>query len=171
MVRNLLPCIAVVACFMLQADAFDSSAIEDEGLGFFVDFSDDSQKEIDAANSMDNVNVTGAWSIDLIGNPQEKMKLYLIDNDGAINGQGIIISGDKTMKATANGSISGKKMILAVVPIGVQDLYNLNLSLSSLKGGKYFVRQADRASRSGDFTFSVSANIFKSSSITNEWNL
>lgn len=171
MIHKLFPCIAVLACLLLQADATDSSTMEDEGLGFFVDFSDNSQKEIDAANSMDNVNVTGVWSIDFMGEPQEKMKLHLIDNDGVISGQGIIISGDKTMKTTVNGSISGEEMSLAMLPTGVEDLYSLNLSLSSLRGGKYFVHQADGANRSGDFTFSVSANIFKSPSETDEWNI
>ena len=171
MIRKSLPCIAVVACLLLQVEAFDSSTMEDEVLGFFVDFSEQSQKEIAAANSMDNVNLTGVWSIDLLGQPQEKMKLYLIDKDGTISGQGVIVERDETAKATANGSVIGETISLTVMPAGRQDSYSLNLSLSSLKGGKYTVRQADGSSRSGDFTFSVTSNIFKSSFAASEWDV
>lgn len=170
MIYKLLPCIAVVACFLLQADALSSTIMEDEGLEFLEDFSDASQKEIDADNSMDNVNVTGFWSIDLLGEAPEKMKLQLVDNDGAINGQGVIITGNETEKATANGSIFGVKMNLSVVPLGVPNLYKLNLSLSSLDAGEYTVYQADGGSRSGNFTFAVSSNIFKPASAVAEWD-
>jgi hypothetical protein len=164
MIYKLLPCIAVVACFLLQADALASKIMEDEGLEFLEDFSDASQKEIDADNSMDNVNVTGFWSIDLLGETPEKMKLQLVDNNGAISGQGVIIAGNETEKATANGSIFGVKMNLSVVPLGVPNLYKLNLSLSTLDAGEYTVYQADGGSRSGNFTFAVSSNIFKPAS-------
>ena len=171
MIYKLLPCIAVIACYLLQADALAPTMMEDEGLGFLDDFSDESGKEIAAANSMENVNVTGAWSIDLMGEPQEKMKLYLVDNDGVISGQGSITALDETIKATANGSAIGEKMNLTVVPAEVQDLYRLNLSLSSLKAGEYTVYQADGSNRSGKFTFSVSTNIFKPASAVAEWDL
>ena len=171
MIYKLLPCIAVIASFLLQADALAPTMMEDEGFGFLDDFSDESGKEIDAANSMDNVNVTGTWSIDLMGKPQEKMKLHLVDNDGIISGQGVIIERDETEKATANGSIIGEKMSLTVVPEGGPNSYKLNLSLSSLKTGEYTVYQADGGNRSGNFTFSVSSNIFKPASAVAEWDL
>jgi hypothetical protein len=164
MIYKVLPCIAIVACFLLQAVALASAIMEDEGLQFLEDFSDASQKENDADNSMNNVNVTGAWSIDLIGEPPEKIKLQLVDNDGAISGQGMIITRNQTEKATANGSIFGDKMNLTLVPLGVSNLYKLNLSLSSLGAGQYTVYLADGGSRSGNFTFAVSSNIFKPAS-------
>jgi hypothetical protein len=170
MIYKLLQCMAVIACFLMQADALASTIMEGEGLEFLEDFSDASQKEIDADNSMDNVNVTGAWSIDLIGEPPEKIKLQLVDNDGAISGQGMIITRNQTEKATANGSIFGDKMNLTLVPLGVPNLYKLNLSLSSLDAGKYTVYQADGGSRSGNFTFAVSSNIFKPASAMAEWD-
>jgi hypothetical protein len=171
MIYKLLLCIAVVACLLLQANALPSTIIGDDSLEILEDFSDASQKEIDADNSMDNVNVTGTWSIDLMGETQELMKLQLVDNDGAISGPGVIITRNQTEKAIANGSILGDKMNLTVVPLGVPDLYRLNLSLSSLDAGKYTVCQADGGSRSGNFTFSVSSNIFKPASVVAEWDL
>ncbi|MCK9565869.1 MAG: hypothetical protein M0Q43_07465 [Methanothrix sp.] len=170
MIYKLLPCIAVVACFLLQANALPSAVIGDGRLEFLEDFSDASQKEIDADNSMDNVNVTGAWSINLMGETQELMKLQLVDNDGAISGPGVIITVNDTEKAIANGSIFGDKMNLTVVPLGVPNLYRLNLSLSSLDAGKYTVYRTDGGSRSGNFTFAVSSNIFKPASAVDEWD-
>jgi hypothetical protein len=119
------------------------------------------QLEADADNSLDNVNVTGAWSFDLKGKDPEKMKLYLIQNEDAVTGQGIIDRGNRTEKATANGSISGGNMRLTVMPMGVSNLYKLNLSLSTLAAGIYTSYMADGSSISGEVTFAVSSNIFK----------
>jgi hypothetical protein len=166
---KLLPGIAAIACLLLQADAL-SSTMEDESLGSFGDFSEASQKEIDADNSMDDVNVTGAWSIDLLGTPQEKMKLYLVQKNGVISSKGAVIEGNETARAIANGSIFGAMMRLTVVPSGVPNLYMLNLSLSSLAGGEYTVHQADGKIRSGKFTFAVHSNIFKPASAADEWD-
>ena len=120
--------------------------------------------EADADNSLDNVNVTGAWSFDLKGKAPEQMKLYLIQNEDVVMGQGVINRGNGTEKATASGSISGEKMSLTVMPVGVSNLYKLNLSLSSLAAGTYTAYMADGSSRSGEVTFAVSSNIFKPAS-------
>ena len=120
--------------------------------------------EADADNSLDNVNVTGAWSFDLMGKDPEQIKLYLIQNKDVVMGQGIINRGNGTKKATASGSISGENMSLTVMPEGVSNLYKLNLSLSSLAAGTYTAYMADGSSRSGKVTFVVSSNIFKPAS-------
>jgi hypothetical protein len=158
----------------MQADALSSSMTEDESLDFLVfpgDFSGERQREIEADNSMHEVNVTGAWSIDLLGEPKEKMRLYLLQNCSLISGQGEIIGGENARKATASGSISGLEMRLKVVPAVGGDLYRLNLSLSSLAGGRYSVHQGDGGSRSGNFTFAISGNIFKAASGEEEWEI
>jgi len=169
MMRKILSSLAVLSGFLFLANALPSEMMEEESLDILGDFSDEMQKEIDADNSLDDANVTGAWSIDLMGEPREKMKLYLLQNGSLISGKGVIIQGDETVKATANGSISGLEMKLTVAPEGVPDLYRLNLTLSSLAGGQYAVHQADGDSRSGRFTFAVSADIFKTASAEDEW--
>lgn len=115
---------------------------------------------IPSSQELNHVNVTGAWSFDLMGKAPEKMKLYLIQNKEAIVGKGVIDRGNETKKATASGSISGEKMSLNVMPEGDSDLYRLNLSLSSLAAGTYTACMADGSSRSGKATFAVFANIF-----------
>lgn len=75
--------------------------------------------ETDADNSLDNVNLTGAWTLDLKGDAPEQMKLYLIQNEDVVMGQGVINRGNKTENATASGSISGQKLSLTVMPVGV----------------------------------------------------
>jgi hypothetical protein len=121
--------------------------------------------ETDADNSLDNVNLTGAWTLDLKGDAPEQMKLYLIQNEDVVMGQGVINRGNKTENATASGSISGQKLSLTVMPVGVLDLYKLNLSLSTLAApGTYAVYMGDGSSRSGEVTFAVSSNIFKPAS-------
>ena len=125
-------------------------------------------READADNSRDDVNVTGAWSFDLMGKTPEKMKLYLIQNKDVVAGQGVINRGNETEKATASGSISGENMILNVMPEGVSNLYKLNLSLSSLAAGTYTAYMADGSSRSGKVTFAVFANIFKPATVAED---
>ena len=164
MIYKILLCIAISACLLSQVEALPSNMIDSGRLDFLGDFSEQMQNDIDADNSMQNVNVTGAWFIELLGQPREKMKLQLLQNGSLIRGQGEIIEGEKAHEATARGSISGLEMSLNVLPEGAADSYDLNLSLSSLAGGHYLVHQADGASRSGSFTFAVSANIFKSAS-------
>jgi hypothetical protein len=39
---------------------------------------------MDADNSLDNVNATGAWSFDLKGKAPEQMKLYLIQKEDVV---------------------------------------------------------------------------------------
>ena len=168
MIYKILLCIAVFACLLSQAEALASEMMDSGRLDFLGDFSEQMQNDIDADNSMQDANVTGAWFIELLGQPREKMKLYLLQNGSLISGQGEIIVGEKTRKATARGSLSALEMNLNVLPEGVADSYNLNLSLSSLAGGHYFVHQADGGIRSGRFTFTVSANIFKAASESGE---
>lgn len=124
----------------------------------------ETQPEADIDNSLDNVNVTGAWSFNLKGDALEQMKLYLIQSKDQIIGQGVINTGNRMKNATASGSILGQKMSLNVMPVGVSERYELNLSLSSLDSGTYTAYLVDGSSRSGEVTFAVSSNIFKPAS-------
>ena len=171
MTYKLMSCTAMLACLLQQAGGLPSEMIEDRSHDFLGDFAEEMQKEIDADNSMDEVNVTGAWSIDLLGERREKIKLYLVQNGSLISGQGGIMEGEMTRTATASGLISGLEMNLTVLPEAVGDRYQLNLSLSSLAGGHYLAHQADGSSRSGRFTFAVSANIFRTGAPEDELQL
>lgn len=124
-------------------------------------FSAGPRTESDQVNSMDNVNVTGIWSLDLSGQPDEQMRLRLVQSGGMIMGQGTLIRGDETVNATVSGSASADILSLIVMPVGELDLYRLNLSLSTLSAGTYTAYMADGSSRSGEVTFSVSSNIFQ----------
>ena len=51
------------------------------------------------------------------------------------------------------------------MPLGVLDLYQLNLSLSALSAGTYTAYLADGSSRTGGVTFTASSNIFRPESV------
>lgn len=123
------------------------------------------QPESDAINSIDNVNVTGSWSFDLNGTDPEQMRLDLVQNKDVVMGQGMIIRKNKTENASVSGSLSGDKLSLIVMPLGVLDLYQLNLSLSALSAGTYTAYLADGSSRTGGVTFTASSNIFRPESV------
>lgn len=124
-------------------------------------FSAGPRAEADAVNSIDKVNVTGIWSLDLGGEPGEQMRLDLVQIGGIIMGQGALIRGGESENATVSGSLSGDRLSLVVMPVGVLRLYQLNLSLSTLSAGTYTAYMADGSSRSGKAAFSVSSNIFR----------
>ncbi len=92
------------------------------------------------------------------------MKLYLIQNKERIMGQGVMIRDNSERNATASGSILGTKLSLNVMPVGILDLYELNLPLSSLDSGTYTAYMADGSNTSGNVSFTVSTDIFQSGS-------
>ena len=159
--------ITVIALLLVQADAEPVDPLDPIQLGetMSMPLPQEPQPETDADNSLDDVNITGAWSINLKGKvPAEQMKLYLIQIDDTVTGKGVINRGNGTENVAASGSISEKNMSLTVKPIEVLDLYKLNFSLSSLAAGTYTVYMADGSNRSGKVTFSVTSNIFKPAS-------
>jgi len=152
--------IVVITFFLAQADAKLIDPLSPSQLG--------ESMSMPLSQELNHVNVTGAWSFDLLGKSPEKMKLYLTQNKDEIVGQGVIIRGKETEKATASGSISGEQMSLDIKPDRGSDQYKLNLSLSSLAAGTYTACMADGSSRSGKVTFAVSANIFKASTVADD---
>ena len=150
---KLLLSIMVIAFFLAQSDAKPIDPLDPGSLG--------ESMSIPKSRQSASVNVTGPWSFDLLGTPDEKMKLYLTQNEDLISGSGIITQGKDSKKATANGSISGDRMSLNVTPEGSSDRYWLNLSFSSLAGGTYTACLADGSCRSGKATFTAFANIFQ----------
>lgn len=132
-------------------------------------FSVAAETEEDAVNSIENVNVTGTWSFDLIGEAPEQIKLNLIQKEGAVMGRGVINRGNGSENATASGSISGDELRIIVMPFGTMDMYEINLSLSALSAGTYTIHEADGSSRSGEVTFAVSSNVFKPQSAVSEY--
>jgi hypothetical protein len=157
---KLLLSITVIVFLLAQADAKPIDPLNPSQLGESMSMPLDQE--------LIQVNVTGAWTFDLLGKAPEKMKLYLIQNKDVIAGRGVINRGNGTEKAAADGSISGEQMSLNVMPEGVSDLYRLNLSLSSLAAGTYTACMADGSSRSGKVTFAVSANIFKAETVAED---
>jgi hypothetical protein len=153
MYHKLLLSLTVIAFFLAQADAKPIDPLSPSQLG--------ESMSMPPSQELNIVNVTGDWSFDLLGKKPEKMKLYLIQNNDAVVGRGVIIRGKETEKATASGSISGDQISLEIRLEGGADSYEFNLSLSSLAAGTYTVFMADGSSRSGKVTFVVSENIFK----------
>lgn len=156
--HRMLLSITFIAFFLAQSDAKPIDPLDPGQLGESMSMSMHSSQE------SIRVNVTGAWSFDLLGKPAEKMKLYLTQNKDSISGRGIIIQEKESKKAIASGLISGDRMSLNVAPEGASDRYRLNLSLSSLSGGSYTACPADGSCRSGKATFTVFANIFQDAS-------
>lgn len=154
---GLLLSITVVAFFLAQTDAKPIDPLDPSRLG--------ESMSIQPSQEPVSLNVTGAWSFDLMGKTPEKVKLYLTQNEEAISGSGIITQGKESKKVIASGCISGDRMSLAVAPEGSLDQYRLNLSFSSLAAGTYTACLADGSCRSGKTTFTVFANIFKDANI------
>jgi hypothetical protein len=145
---------AVKAGVIADSDSLDQPDISDTSLSVRP------KSEAEAVNSA-HINVTGDWLLNLYGASLEQMELYLFQKGDAILGQGAIIRGEGRQNATASGSISGDEMSLVVVPAGALDMYQLNLSVSTLGKGSYTAYMTNGSSRSGELAFTATTNIFK----------
>ena len=99
-----------------------------------------------------NVNVTGAWSLDLIALDQilRHMDIALVQNKDVVMGYGAVIGGDDTQRVTASGSKTGNRLSLTVMPIDELYLYKLDLSFDLHTTGTYTAYSADGSIWSGD---------------------
>ncbi len=107
------------------------------------------------------VNVSGAWSLDLIALDQmmKHLNLALVQNKDAIIGYGTLNSDNETHRITASGSEEGGRLMLAVTPTDSQDLYKLDLSLDMHPTGTYTAYSAHGLTWSGDIAGSAPVGI------------
>ncbi len=98
------------------------------------------------------INVTGTWSLDLQDKTLKHLSLDLIQSKEAImgSGSGTMESDDGTQKATVSGSLDGKRLSLAMMPMGSLDLYKLDLSLDIETPGRYTAYSSTGVSWSGE---------------------
>lgn len=124
----------------------------------------------DAANApedaLQDVNVTGPWSLDLIALDQvmKHLNLALVQNKDAIIGYGTLSTDNETHKIIANGLQKGSRLALAVTPIDSKDLYQLDLSLDMHPIGTYTDYSASGEILSGDIAGSAPIGVLISAS-------
>jgi hypothetical protein len=106
-----------------------------------------------------NVNVTGPWSLDLNDQIKRHLDLALIQNKGVILGHGIIDSPNGTQRVTVSGSLTGGRLSLTAMLIDSLDLYKLNLFFNSNTAGTYIAYSANGATWSGDVSGSAPSGI------------
>lgn len=124
-------------------------------------WTDQPDASVASVDPSQNVNVTGAWSLDLIALDQmlKHINLALVQNRDAIIGYGILNADNVTHKITASGSEEGGRLILAVTPTDSQDLYKLDLSLDMHPTGTYTAYSAGGLTWSGDIAGSAPIGI------------
>lgn len=109
-----------------------------------------------SAQSDQNINITGPWSLDLIALDQmlRHMDLALVQNKDAIMGYGALVSGNNTdtQRAIVSGSKTGNRLSLSVMLIDSLDLYRLDLSLDFHTTGTYIAYSTEGSTWSGDIT-------------------
>jgi hypothetical protein len=116
------------------------------------------------AQAVQDVNVTGPWSLDLIALDQvlKHMDLALVQNRDVVMGYGAVISRDETQRVTASGSTSGDRLSLTVMPIDGLYLYKLYLALDFHTAGTYTAYSADGSTLTGDITGTAPTSIIAS---------
>jgi hypothetical protein len=109
-----------------------------------------------SAQSDQNINITGPWSLDLIALDQilRHMDLALVQNKDAVMGYGALVSGNDndTQRAIVSGSKTGDRLSLSVMLIDSLDLYRLDLSLDFHTTGTYIAYSTGGRMWSGDIT-------------------
>jgi hypothetical protein len=108
-----------------------------------------------------NINATGAWSLDLKGDVVRHIDLRLMQNKDAIMGNGAMTGENGTKSVTVSGLLSSNRLSLTVMPINSLDLYKLDLSLDSNTKGTYTFYSVGGATQSGDVsgTASIDASV------------
>jgi hypothetical protein len=87
---------------------------------------------------------------------------------GPSMGSGTMESDDGTQKATASGSLDGKRLSLAVMPMGSLDLYKLDLSLDIETTGRYTAYSSTGVSWSGEVSGTAPRGISSSTAYNSE---
>lgn len=112
-----------------------------------------------SGQSLQRVNVSGPWSLDLKDRIQRHLDLALIQNNGVVLGHGFIEGPDGTQSVTASGSLTGGMLRLTAMLADSLDLYRLNLSLNTNTIGTYTAYSVRGATWSGDVSGSAPSNI------------
>lgn len=112
--------------------------------------------------SMQNVNLTGTWSLDLVDQIQRHLDLVLVQNKEAILGQGTLIGPNGTQRVTASGSLIGGRLDLTAMPVDSLDLYKLDLSIDPSTNGSYTAFSTSGDKWSGDVSGSAPSGISNS---------
>jgi hypothetical protein len=89
------------------------------------------------AQSVQNVNVTGPWSLNLKDQIERHLDLALVQNNEAVLGHGTLDGPNGTQRVTVSGSLIGGRLELTAMLVESLDLYKLNLSIDSNAAGTY----------------------------------
>lgn len=101
------------------------------------------------AQSVQKVNVTGTWSLNLKGQTEGYMDLALVQNKEAVLGHGTLVGPNGTQRVTASGSLRGDRLELTAMLVDSLDLYRLNLSFDPDTAGTYTAYSVGGATWSG----------------------
>ncbi len=112
-----------------------------------------------SGQSLQSVNVSGPWSLDLKDQIQRHLDLALIQNNGVVWGHGVIEGPNGTQSVTASGSLTGGMLRLTAMLADSLDLYRLNLSFDTNTVGTYTAYSIRGATWSGDVSGSAPSNI------------
>lgn len=109
--------------------------------------------------SLQSVNVSGPWSLDLKDQIQRHLDLALIQNKGVVWGHGVVEGPSGTQSVTASGSLAGGMLRLTAMLADSLDLYKLDLSLDANTTGTYTAYSVRGDTWSGDVSGSAPSNI------------
>ncbi len=100
--------------------------------------------------SANQVNLTGIWSLGLLGSTMRYIELNIQQSKDILTGYGSITKEGNSRRVSASGSLSGSNIDLSVFIINSSEMYRLNVSQSgaSLRG-KYNMYSNDIATLSG----------------------
>lgn len=112
--------------------------------------------------SVQNVNLTGPWSLNLVDQIQRHLDLVLVQNKEAVLGQGTLIGPNGTQRVTASGSLIGGRLDLTAMAVDSLDLYKLDLSIDPSTKGSYTAYSTSGDTWSGDVSGSAPSGIYNS---------
>ncbi len=154
---RLLILVLVLVFLVAQASSQGYAGTVTTGKGIIPPLKVGSDGAIEARTGSGNqVNLTGIWSLGLLGSSMKYIELNAQQSKDVLMGYGSITAEGNSRRVSASGNISGSNIDLSVLVINSSEMYRLKVSQSGTSlTGKYDTYSAGVITLSGTVTGSI----------------
>ncbi|MFB3765063.1 MAG: hypothetical protein ACE14P_07420 [Methanotrichaceae archaeon] len=155
--NRLLLSILVLVCLAVQASSQGYAGTVTTGKGIIPPVRVGSEGATGVRVGAENqVNLTGIWSLGLLGSNMRQIKLDVSQNKDVIVGYGSITGEGNSRRVDASGNTSRGNIDLTISVIDSSEVYRLKVSQSGISlTGRYDAYSGDVITQSGTLTGSI----------------
>lgn len=135
----------------------DYSESEDSGISTTPASKSDTTYQIE--ESLQNVNATGAWSLNLEDQVQRHIDMTLVQNKDAVLGHGTLDDPNGTQRVSVSGSRIGNRLAITAMFVDSLNLYKIDMSFTPNITGFYTAYSANESTWSGVVSGSAPSDV------------